>query len=215
MELWRYWGQSLVSVRIYVEGGGDSKQLKIDCRRGFSKFFEKAGLAGRMPRIHACGPRNKAFDKFRTKLAESQAEKSSVLLLVDSEEPVSHGSDPWSHLKKRDGWKRPDNAGSDNVHLMVQCMESWFLADVDSLEKFFGDGFRRATLPKNPKIEKVTTDAIDSSLKSATRQCKSGPYSKGSHSFRVLAVICPVKVANASPHAKRLMDTVSALAARK
>ena len=204
-----------MSVAIYVEGGGDSKQLKADCRKGFRKFFENAGLAGRMPRVYPCGSRNKAFDRFQTKLAESQAEKSSVLLLVDSEEPVSHGSDPWSHLKMRDGWERPDNADNNNVHLMVQCMESWFLADVDSLEQFFGKGFRRVDLPKNPKIEKVTTDAIASSLKSATRQCKSGPYSKGGHSFRVLAVICPAKVANASPHAKRLMDTVSALAARK
>ena len=204
-----------MSVRIYVEGGGDSKQLKADCRKGFSKFFEKAGLAGRMPRIHACGSRNRAFDKFRTKLAESQTETNSVLLLVDSEDPVSHGSDPWSHLKKRDRWEQPDNADNDNVHLMVQCMESWFLADVDSLEQFFGKGFRRADLPKNPKVEKVTTDAIASSLKSATQRCKSGPYSKGGHSFRVLAVICPAKVANASPHAKRLMDTVSALAAHK
>lgn len=42
-------------MKIYVEGGGDSKELKTRCRRGFSNFFEKAGLKGRMPRVVACG----------------------------------------------------------------------------------------------------------------------------------------------------------------
>lgn len=39
-----------MSVAIYVEGGGDSAQLRADCRQGFRKFFENVKLAGRMPR---------------------------------------------------------------------------------------------------------------------------------------------------------------------
>ena len=34
----------MVSIKIYVEGGGDRKDLKTRCRQGFSKFFEKAGF---------------------------------------------------------------------------------------------------------------------------------------------------------------------------
>ena len=202
-----------MSVAIYVEGGGDSAQLKADCRQGFRKFFENAGLGGRMPRVYACGSRNAALDRFRTRLAESEVEKNSVLLLVDSEGAVQ-GKDPWSHLERRDRWKRPADAADNNVHLMVQCMESWFLADAERVAAFFGQGFRTASLPKNPNIEEVTTSAIESSLNKATRQCKSGPYSKGRHSFRVLAVICPKKVAAASPCAKRLLDVVAELSAR-
>lgn len=202
-----------MTVAIYVEGGGDSRQLKADCREGFRKFFENAKLAGRMPRVYACGSRNSAFDKFCTKLAESEAEKSSVLLLVDSEEAVQ-GQGPWSHLERRDRWKRPTDAADDNVHLMVQCMESWFLADAENMAVFFGQGFRKTSLPKNPNIEEITTSEIASSLKKATQQCKSGPYSKGRHSFRVLAVICPERVAAASPYAKRLLDVVDELSAR-
>lgn len=202
-----------MSVAIYVEGGGDSRQLKADCREGFRKFFENAGLAGRMPRVYACGSRNTAFDRFRTKLAKSEVEKTSVLLLVDSEEPVQ-GQGPWSHLERRDRWKRPTGADDDNVHLMVQCMESWFLADAERVAAFFGQDFKISNLPKNPNIEEVTTSEVASILKEATKQCNSGPYSKGRHSFRVLAVICPERVAAASPYARRLLDVVAALSAR-
>lgn len=54
-----------MKVRVYVEGGGDSKDLRILCRRGFSKLFERAGLKGRMPKVAACGSRNQAFRSFR------------------------------------------------------------------------------------------------------------------------------------------------------
>ena len=41
-------------VKVYVEGGGDrNKALQTQCRRGFSEFVKKNGLAGRMPRIVA------------------------------------------------------------------------------------------------------------------------------------------------------------------
>lgn len=55
-----------MSVKVYVEGGGDSSALKRKCREGFREFFRKIGLQGRMPRIVACGPRNNAYDDFCT-----------------------------------------------------------------------------------------------------------------------------------------------------
>ena len=51
-----------MKVKVYVEGGGDGKDLRTKCRRGFSSFFEKADLVGRMPQVIACGGRAKAFD---------------------------------------------------------------------------------------------------------------------------------------------------------
>jgi hypothetical protein len=56
----------MVSIEIYVEGGGDWDDLKTRCRRGFKRFFEKAGLTGRLPKVIACGGRNSAFKMFRT-----------------------------------------------------------------------------------------------------------------------------------------------------
>ncbi len=55
----------MVSVKIYVEGGGDSKEQQSRCREGFSKLIEKAGFQGRMPSIVACGGRDSVFDNFK------------------------------------------------------------------------------------------------------------------------------------------------------
>lgn len=71
-------------MKLYVEGGGDAAALKTACREGFAKFLGKAGLAGRMPRIVACGSRADAYDSFCTAIRNGEA----AMLLVDSESPV-------------------------------------------------------------------------------------------------------------------------------
>jgi hypothetical protein len=42
----------------------------------------------------------------------------------------------------------------------------------------------------------------------ATRNTQKGPYSKGAHSFEILATLDPGSIAAAAPHAKRFLDTV-------
>jgi hypothetical protein len=92
---------------------------------------------------------------------------------------------------------------------MVQCMEAWFLADKDTLAAFFGNGFNRGALPSNPVIEDVAKLDVMNGLKAATRHCgKKGEYGKGRHSFEILARIDPARVTAASPHAKRLVETL-------
>ena len=51
-----------MNLKVYVEGGGDGRELHSKCRQGFRSFFCKAGLAGRMPRVIACGGRQKAYE---------------------------------------------------------------------------------------------------------------------------------------------------------
>ena len=97
------WWQQMVSVRLYVEGGGDRKSLKRECRRKFGKFIQRAGLRGKMPRIVASGSRNKAYEDFKTAHAKGG---ETVMLLVDAEDPVTART-AWEHLKDRDGWSRP------------------------------------------------------------------------------------------------------------
>lgn len=195
----------MVSATIFVEGGGDSRDTKIRCREGFRDFLRKSGLEGRMPRIVACGGRKNAYDDFCTALVRMSA-SDVVLLLVDSEGPVL-ASSPWMDLKERDGWARPDRATDDNVHLMVQCMESWFLADKDWLSEYFGSRFNRNALPRNPAVEAVPKHDALNGLKEATRPCGvRRRYNKGRDSFAVLAKLDPTLVAKASPYAKRLLD---------
>ena len=42
--------ESLVNIKVFVEGGGETKALRTKCREGFSKFFSKAGMEGRKTR---------------------------------------------------------------------------------------------------------------------------------------------------------------------
>jgi len=201
-------------VKLYVEGGGDSKSLQIECRRGFREFLEKAGLKGKMPGITACGGRRQAYDDYCTALERGEP----AALLVDSETPVApehqqpndHPAQwqPWQHLKVRDGWAKPANALDTDCHLMVQVMESWLLADRETLKAFFSPGFWENALPAaNRPIEGVAKDQVYSALKQATQNCKTkAEYGKGEHSFKLLAKIDPAKVMAASPWAQRFVD---------
>ena len=196
-----------MSVKIYVEGGA-SGGLDRECRRGFSEFLKSAGLRDKMPRIIACGSRDRAYDKFCT--AQEQASTDEfIVLLVDSEEGVEGDIGPWAFLKLRDNnWNKPDGTSDENVHLMVQCMEAWFLADRDTLAQFFGDGFNANPLPNRPDVENIPKLDLYNALKGATRTSRKGEYGKGPHSFDLLAKLDPQKVVAASPYARRLVDTL-------
>ncbi len=192
-----------MSVRIYVEGGGNTGALKSKCRWGFSEFFKKILPASRQPKVIACGSRNEAIDNFRIALREHPGE--TVVLLVDAETPVAPEATVWAHLKQSAGCEPPAGATEDNSHLMVQCMESWFLADTETLASYFGQGFQASALPRNPNVEEIAKPVVLHALKAATRQTKTkGEYSKGGHSFEILARIDANKVRSASPYAERL-----------
>ena len=130
-----------MSVRLYVEGGGD-RNSKIACRRGFQSFVRKAGAEGRMPKIIASGSRNEAYDDFNAAHAQRN---ETAMLLVDSEQEVT-ASSSWAHLRSRDNWRRPPDASSDQCHLIVQVMEFWFLVDHQVIKEFYGHRFRSRAL---------------------------------------------------------------------
>ncbi len=202
------------ACKLFVEGGGDRNAAqKAECRRGFHKLLEKAGFKNRMPRIFVCGGRQNAFDQFCTAVRTSSPTGVAVLL-VDAEAPVTEMS-PWRHVADRpgDNWPKPDGAKDDHLHLMVQCMESWFLADREALRVFFGQGFRGTALPASTKpIEMVTKSVLFNGLRRATEQAKTkGAYRKGKHSFKLLAEIDPQKVRKASPWAERFFSSIDKL----
>lgn len=199
----------MTRFKIYVEGGSSDNHLKTRCRRAFRKFFEKSGLGGRMPRIIASGSRNEAFDDFKTAL-ETCAPGETVLLLVDSESRVGSPDTvtPWDHLHRRDHWERPAGATDDQCHLMVQCMENWFLADPECLKAYWGNRFNKDHLPGNPRPEEVPKGDVFAALKRASRNTSKGAYGKGKDSFSILEKLDPHKVYEVSPWAKRLRDAL-------
>jgi len=93
-------------------------------------------------------------------------------------------------------------------------MEAWFLADIDTLENYFGCEFNRKNRSGLQNIEEVEKTDVFHRLESVTRQSKRGKYRKGSHSFDILEQIDPAKVCKASQHAKRLIDTLRRMARR-
>lgn len=203
----------MVKIKLYVEGGGNSKTSRRECRRGFGRFVEKSGLRGSMPGIVASGSRGNAYKDFRTRHRDAANKDEIALLLVDAEAAVKK-AEPWEHLKDRDGWDRPDGATDDQCHLMVQAMESWFLADRASLGEFYGQGFQENALPSNPQIERVAKSDVVNGLNGASRNTTKGSYDKGRHSFEILEKIDPKKVTDASPYAKRFVETLVELAGK-
>ncbi len=194
-----------MSVYLYVEGSGDSREEHIRCREGFRKLLERAGFAGRMPRIVAGGGRNATFDKFQTALQDSD---KTAVLLVDSEEPVTQT--PWAHLRAQAGWERPAAAVDDQAQFMVTCMETWVMADRAALREFFGTHLNeKALLPLND-LEQRLRHQVQEALAQATRLCgRDRQYRKGKRSFRVLASLNPATLRQYLPYFRRLMETLN------
>jgi hypothetical protein len=195
-----------VSIKIHVEGGGGQDRINTLCRKGFSEYFAKIVPANRKPRIVPSGSRRSAYDDFCTSIKTERHKYELILLLVDSEDPVANNCTAWQHLKQRaaDNWDKPQAADDRNAHLMVQCMESWFLADKDALTKYFGQGFLRNSLPGNANIESIPKRDVLNGLEHAVGPTTQGHYHKTNHGYDLLGLISPAMVGNASQRAQAL-----------
>ena len=65
-----------------------------------------------------------------------------------------------------------------------------------------------ALLPRCLDVENVSKRDLERGLRRATRPSSKGEYHKGHHSFEIFAELDPGRVIAASPHAKRLVDTL-------
>lgn len=189
-------------VRIYVEG-------HPLLRPGFLAFFRELLGHARSKRIAVdfvfCKAR--ALKSFSHGLTDYRHDLN--LLLVDAEEAVKDNS-PWNHLESRQKNKlpRPDGASDDQAHLMVQIMESWFLADKEMLVAHYERGFLEGRLPKRLDIENVPKSSVLTGLRAGTRGSKKGPYHKTIHAPELLAKLDSAKVRAASPWCERLFCTL-------
>ncbi len=174
---------------IYLEGGGDSAQLRIRCREGFRKLLEKSGFVGRMPRLVACGSRQTAFGRFNTAFL-AKVDGEYVALLIDSEDPMTNINQTWDHLAIRDGWARPIGAADDQVLMITTCMETWIIVDRSTLEQHYGRHLRVSALPSLSNIESRDRHEIQAKLATATSPCPNA-YTKNKRSFEILAKLNP------------------------
>lgn len=189
--------------KLYVEGGGEGPRLDTQFRQAWQQFLKQAGLAGRMPKVVRGGGRLQTFDMFKTAVSSPRGGEIPVLL-VDSEGPVADGNSAWEHLKARDAWQRPAGVDDDQAFLMVQVMETWFLADRAMLRTYFGAAFRENALKDWPQLEAVPKATVYEALDKATAGCAKR-YAKGKLSFELLGKLNPSLVEPVCPHARALL----------
>ena len=194
----------MTRVQIYMEGGGpegkgDSKdrdsQPALGRRRhyGYGKeIFRKSVMqlfvsalgenAGNIE-IVPCGGIEETVWLF---LAKARAVlNADAVLVVDSDNEVTE--EPLMHLVADERFVGNEkcaelaNADPDMVHLMVQCMESWLIADPAGLSRAYGGGFEESALPITDDPESVPKSELGEALYEATKNTALRKYRKISH----------------------------------
>jgi hypothetical protein len=193
----------MVAAKLYVEGAGPRRAQQSGCRRAFARFFASASVHNR-PRVEPCGGRQAAFDNFCIAMRAGEPD-ALPLLLVDAEGPVAEDRTTWQHLKARDGWDAPAGAHDDQAFLMVQVMESWFIADPAALHRRFGPGFSDGPFRTWPALEAVPKQTVYEVLEQATADCKQA-YRKGDVSFEILGDLDPARVEAACSRARERLE---------
>ena len=201
----------MTEIRLYIEG---DRAL----RQGFLGFFKELRDLARAKNIgmfiKLCGSRNSTFEDFS--IAVENYPDAFVILLVDAEARVTNT--PWHHLKARDNWDRPGSVTDDHCHLMVQSMESWFLADVANLEGFYKQGFNPNPIPRASDVERNVVDieqwekekvikALNDAVRNVTSRAKR-KYHKTHHAPQLPEALSTARVRKASKHCDRFFTKI-------
>ena len=236
----------MVSIRIYIEGAGNAndneelvpmqrpgfrskiiagKETTSSLREGFVKFFQELVDIAKKQNIQfsvvMCGSREDAYENFKLSL-ESHPESFNILL-IDSESPISPHQNSWEHLRSRKEyqcWIRGDKLDFDDnqCHFMVQAMESWFIADIDTLKAFYGEGFNEEKITRGMRnhknVEQVSPKTLLVWLESATRHSENGKYNKKTrspphHALEILKRLDVATIRQASPYCDRIFITIT------
>jgi Domain of unknown function (DUF4276) len=202
-------------VAIYVEGGGDTAQQRAELRNGLDRLLNTQKQAARDKRLRwklvPCGGRQSTYDAFINAVRQANRDTLCVLL-VDSEGPIAHEAKGKllanaqvrkHHLETRDGWDL-NEIEPESIHLMVQCVEAWIVADPGSLANYYGKGFRAGRLPSRLNLEDEPKPDVYSKFAKATKDARKGPYSEANnakikHASALLTLIDPKKVAARCP----------------
>jgi hypothetical protein len=183
-------------VRIYFEG---TRAL----RPSLGEFLEKAIPAARGKlRLVAGGGRDQTIDDFGREFRNPGPD--FLILLVDSEEADDGKLE--ARLRSKGNWRVPRRTQTQHdICWMVQCMETWFIADRAALRVFYERTLHEKSLPRNQDVESISKKDVLRALKKATK----GQYDKGSHAPIILGLLNPQSVRTVARHCQRLFDIIA------
>ena len=190
-------------IRIYFEGNAR-------LREGFNKLIRPTIEQTSHNRIRfkliAGGSTEETIKDF-TK-ATSSHKNASIIMLIDSDQAYDSGL--LMNIRNQIG----ANIQDEQIHFMVQVMESWFLADRDALKQYYGREFQESRLPQNSDVERIPKSDVIAGLENATRDTQKGKYHKTKHAPQLLSNLNADKVCSAAPSCKRLFDALQQLLSR-
>jgi hypothetical protein len=152
-------------IRVYFEG---DESLRL----GFKAFFrEIVELAeSKRWRLEFVATGGTPVPDFRIALKTHL--KAWNILLLDSDGLVTGAL--FGEKCGSQGLKRSD---SDSVFWMVQIMESWFLADAEQLQEYYGQKFKRSAVGSIPDVEQIPKKRVYAKLKSRNQRMSDGRVS--------------------------------------
>ena len=115
----------MVTAKLYIESGDDSRERGIRIREGWNEFFKTVGIEDRV-RVVRGGDRRQTLKRWFKSVARPESEIVS-LAIVDSQQPIGEGQTVWQHLKECYGWERPQSAMDDPEVLAVSAPESAYV----------------------------------------------------------------------------------------
>ncbi len=200
-------------IRLYIEGGSSNKaQTKASLRQGFSVFFRSIIAQARAKKLKwtiiVSGSTTETIKGFLNAVRYYPNAQSFVL--IDADGPVNKEPSFFMADKVRGYYPHQYRQTS---HLMVQVMESWFLADSESLIRYYGQNFNRGSLPGASDIERVSKSDVFTALRKATSKTQKGSYHKIQHASELLKIINPEIVSRKATHCRSLFialeDTIA------
>lgn len=207
----RIGGQPVRGIAIYMEGGGPGPAGKAALRQGMDRFLGPLKMAARRRslswKLMLCGSREATYRRFKNTGRTSDPSETQILL-VDSEALVR--LPPQAHLRDRDRWDL-SFAREDTIHLMVQVMETWIVADPEALARYYGRDFKVGKLPRRPDLEQVPKASVQKALGEATKRTSKGVYHKIRHASALLKRLDQARVKDRCRHCKRLFEALDGI----
>ena len=198
-------------VAIYMEGDGSRAADRAALRQGMDGFpspLKNAARKRSLPwKVVPCGSREDTYRRFRNGVENSDHGETQVLI-VDSEAKVTLPAQ--AHLRNRDGWDLSFTL-EQTIHLMVQVMETWIVADPGAIARYYGQDFDVRRLPRRPDLEQEPKASVAKALKDATKRSAKGAYHKTRHAGELLKRLDQARVKDRCRHCKRLFGALGGI----